>query len=84
MILKVFCLPAQETSGANFAAQQPRHYLRITTSAGNNLRKSWGVAQNGADLQKRQLLLSPQPVMPAATYSSCGPLLHGYFLVILP
>ena len=59
---KLFCLPAQGASRSNFAAHQPRksiptdggwHYLEITTSPGNDFRKSCDVARNGADLRKK-------------------------------
>ena len=37
---------------------QPRHYLEITISSGNDLRKSCDVARNGADLQKKKVITS--------------------------
>ena len=54
VVPKHFCLPAQKTSWSNFAVHQPRHYLEVTTSPGNDLRKSCDVVQNGADLQKKR------------------------------
>ena len=67
MVPKLFCLPAQETSWSNFAAHQPHkfipvdgewHYLEITTSPGNVLRKWCDVALNGADLRKKSHFFS--------------------------
>ena len=51
VVPKRFCLLVLETSGSNFVAHQPQHYLEITTSPGDNLRKLCDVAQNG-DFQK--------------------------------
>ena len=69
VVPKLFCLLAQETSSSYLAAHQSRksipinddwHYLEITTSPGNNLRKSCDVARNGADLEKKSHYL-PRP-----------------------
>ena len=51
------------------------HYLEITTSPGDDLRKSFDVARNGTDLKKKVITSLAVRCMPPATYTNCRSLL---------